>query len=89
METPMTREDTVTVKLAAGVGGTVHIAHGASYALQVNQGEVASAWSDGSPITRAEYENLLKPEGLFEIVEVGRRASDAFAQEGVNHGDSI
>jgi hypothetical protein len=60
------REDHVTVK-SANDGG-VHFAT-PGRVLAVAAGETASAWADGSPITRQEFDAILAPENVFEIVD--------------------
>lgn len=60
----MTREHTVAVKAKDG-GSVTHCA--SQFALKLKAGETATKWEDGSPITRAEFEAVLEPTGLFEI----------------------
>lgn len=60
----MTRENMVAVKAKDG-GRVTHCA--GTYALALEPGEVATKWFDGSPITRADFEAVLEPTGLFEI----------------------
>jgi hypothetical protein len=75
----MNREDLVTVRMKNG--GPVALSHGRC-SLIVAAGETAEKWLDGSPITRAEYEALLAPLGIFELAgEVIEDAPLQMAQE--------
>jgi hypothetical protein len=60
----MNREDLVTVKVKSGE--PVALSHG-RFSLVLGAGESADKWLDGSPITRAEFEILLGPLGIFEL----------------------
>jgi hypothetical protein len=61
----MNREDIVTVK--SSDGDAVAFSAGQKYSLRLAAGELADKWADGSPITRAEFENVLAPHGPFVI----------------------
>jgi hypothetical protein len=61
------REDAVKVKAKAGAGNVAYAAW--HHRLRLKPGEVAEKWENGSPITRGEFEALLKPHDVFEIVE--------------------
>jgi len=64
----MTRENTVSVQLKSGAQGSpVTFCAGQRFSLQLEPGKVASTWGDGSPITLAEFEEVLAPQELFEI----------------------
>ncbi len=58
-------EDQVKVKHKDG--GAIAFAAGERYGLKIAAGESADKWLDGSPITRAEFEAVLKPHGPFVI----------------------
>lgn len=60
------REDQVTVK-SANEGG-VHFAT-PGRVLSIAAGAEASMWADGSPITRQEFDAILAPEKVFELVD--------------------
>ena len=59
------REDIVTVKSTDG--SAIAFSAGQRHSLKLAAGEIADKWADGSPITRAEFENVLAPHGPFEI----------------------
>jgi hypothetical protein len=59
------REDIVQVRAKDGV--VVAFAAGEKYGLKLAAGEITDKWIDGSPITRAEFEAILAPNGPFEI----------------------
>jgi hypothetical protein len=61
------RPDTVRVK--GKDGGAVSFSAGEKYGLKIAAGGTADKWMDGSPITRAEFEAVLKPHAVFEIAE--------------------
>ncbi len=61
------RNDLVKVRGKSGAGAG--FAAGQKYSLHLAAGEESDIWADGSPITRAEFETLLAPSELFEIVE--------------------
>lgn len=61
------REDLVRVKSKSG--GALSFAAGQKYGLKLAEGEVAEMWEDGEPITRGEFEDVLEPEGVFEIAD--------------------
>ena len=61
----MNREDIVMVKTRDG--GVIAFSAGQKYSLKLAAGEITDRWADGSPITRAEFENVLAPHGYFEI----------------------
>ncbi len=61
----MNREDIVTVR--SRDGGAIAFSAGQKHSLKLAAGEIADKWADGSPITRAEFENVLAPHGPFEI----------------------
>ena len=60
-------EDQVQVKVKHRDGGAIAFAAGERYGLKIAAGESADKWLDGSPITRAEFETVLKPHGPFVI----------------------
>lgn len=64
----MTREELVRVRVKGG--GAAAFAAGQKYALKLRASETTDKWSRpaGSPITRAEFQEILAPEGIFEIV---------------------
>jgi len=62
----MTREETVRVGVKGG--GAAAFAAGARFALKIAAGEKADKWDDGTPITRAEFDAVLAPLGIFEVV---------------------
>lgn len=64
----MVREDTVEIRVKAGCG-TVTYCTGHNYDIQLGEGTTASTWGNGSPIFRREFESLLEPTGLFELVK--------------------
>jgi hypothetical protein len=68
----MVREETVQVKAKQGAGAVSYAAW--AHRLKLAPGEIADKWQNGSPITRAEFEALLKPHGVFEIVELPAQA---------------
>jgi len=59
------REETVKVKAKDGAGNVSYAAW--AHRLTLKPGEIADKWQNGSPITRAEFDALLKPHP-FEIV---------------------
>ena len=61
----LNREDIVMVKTRDG--GAIAFSAGQKYSLKLAAGEITDRWADGSPITRAEFENVLAPQGPFEI----------------------
>jgi len=61
----VSREDIVMVK--SRDGGVIAFSAGQKYSLKLAAGELADKWADGSPITRAEFENVLAAHGPFEI----------------------
>jgi hypothetical protein len=61
------REDQVKVKHKDGAA--IAFAAGEKYGLKIAAGESADKWIGGSPITRAEFETVLKPHGPFVIDE--------------------
>ena len=63
----MDREDIVTVRVKDGGAGA--FSAGQKYSLLIAAGGTADKWADGSPITRAEFEDVLAPHGPFEIAE--------------------
>jgi hypothetical protein len=63
----MNRDDLVSVRVAGG--GAAAFAAGEKYALKIAKGEIAQKWSDGSPITRGEFESVLAPHGPFELAD--------------------
>ena len=75
----MTREETVRVRVKGG--GAAAFAAGAKFALKIEAGQKAEKWDDGAPITRAEFEAVLAPLGIFEIVPEKIPAAPAAAKE--------
>jgi len=69
----MTREDMVTVQVKGGGGAS--FAAGEKYALSLAAGETAERWANGQPITRAEFDTILAPEGIFEVVALPKKAT--------------
>ena len=69
------REETVRVKGKGG--GAVAFSAGEKYGLKIAAGASADKWMDGSPITRAEFEAVLKPHEVFEIDEPAAASSGA------------
>lgn len=63
----MSKDDFVTIR--ASGGGAVSFSAGEKYSLTMAAGELKDKWNDGSPITRAELENVLAPHGPFELAE--------------------
>ena len=66
------REDQVRVKHKDG--GAISFAAGERYGLRIEAGQSVDKWLDGSSITRAEFETVLKPHGPFEIAEAKEEA---------------
>jgi len=60
------REDIVQVR--ARSEGVVSFAMGEKYGLKLGPGEASDKWLDGSPITRAEFDAILAPNGPFVVV---------------------
>ena len=56
------REDIVRIRAKRAV----HFSHG-HYQLSLGAGDETNFWAGGGPITRAEFEKVLAPEGEFEI----------------------
>jgi len=76
----MTRED--IVKVRAKGGGALAFSHGRC-SLVLAAGEAADKWTDGSPITRGEFEDVLAPHAEVEIVEPAKlRPARTSAQQG-------
>lgn len=77
--TDVTREETVAIRTTNG--GAVAFSAGQKYGLVMAVGEIATQWSDGSPITRGEFEDVLAPHGPFMIHQAapgaGEKASTA------------
>ena len=61
------REDQVKVKAKDGAGAVTYGSH--AHRLSLKPGESADKWHNGEPITRGEFEALLKPHGIFELAE--------------------
>jgi hypothetical protein len=62
----MSQDDFVSVRAISE--GVVSFAMGEKYGLKLAPGEISDNWMDGSPITRAEFDAILAPNGPFEIV---------------------
>jgi hypothetical protein len=73
------REDAVRVK-AKQDGGAMSYASW-HHRLVLKPGDVADKWQNGSPITKGEFEALLKPHG-FELVEEVQTSAVAPAAKG-------
>lgn len=59
------REDQVQVKAKDGAGAVTYGSH--AHRLSLQPGEAADKWANGDPITRGEFEALLKPHN-FEVL---------------------
>lgn len=60
------REDFVKVRTKDGGAAAFCSGH---YGLKLASGEIATAWIDGAPLTRAEFAAVLEPLGIFDIAE--------------------
>ncbi len=72
----MEREEIVRVRVKGG--GAAAFAAGQKYALKLGAGATADKWDGGAPITRAEFDAVLAPTGIFEVAE--EKASPQRAQ---------
>jgi hypothetical protein len=63
----------VAVRVKPGTG-VVTFCAGQHYELRLAEGETATKWANGSPITRWEFQRVLSPAGLFEIAPEGASA---------------
>ena len=80
----MTREETVRVR---GIDGAAVAFCAGKYGLKIEAGETAEKWLDGSPITRGEFENVLKRRGPFEIVKNVEAKSPARGASPINDAE--
>ena len=76
----MEREEIVRVR--AKNGGAVNFAAGQKYALRVAAGATADKWADGAPITRAEFDAVLAPTGIFEEEKTEPQRAQRLAEKG-------
>lgn len=76
----MTREHFVSVRLKPELNAA-NFSAGTRCSLSLEAGQTAAKWADGSPITHADFDELLAGEGHFEIVSESEAAEPSRQSE--------